>query len=344
MFDSKYSFLYDYAEGMHPAILEALQKANTDQQPGYGLDRYCMEAAALIRQEAGNDNIDVHFAPGGTMANLTIISAALKSYESVISAATGHIVDHETGAIEYTGHKINTVDTADGKLKPSLIQKVLDKHTDEHMVLPKLVYISNSTEMGTIYTKEEVKELSAFCKEKDLILFMDGARLAMALTSKDQDLTLKDIARYTDVFYIGGTKNGGIAGEAIVLVNDKLKHNFRYYLKQRGALLAKGRLFGIQFSTFFRSGLFYQLGAHANDMAYRLAEGIQKLGYEFLAPVQSNIILPVFPNDVINALEKEFLFYPWEKISATHSAVRLVTSWATPPEKVDEFLNLLKKI
>ena len=341
---SKYSFNYDYAEGMHPDILKALQETNLVQQLGYGEDEYISEAVEVIKDELGRDDVDVHFVCGGTLANLTIISSSLRSYESVIAASTAHIAGHETGAIEYTGHKIHTIDTPDGKLNPGLIQKVLDEHIDEHMVVPKLVYISNSTEMGTIYTKEDLTELSKYCKENNLILFLDGARLAMALTSRNnKDLTIKDIAKLTDVFYIGGTKNGAILGEAIVLVNDNLKENFRHYMKQRGALLAKGRLFGVQFHTLFKTGLFYDLAKHANNMAYKLADGIKQHGYDFLAPVQTNIILPVFPNKLIDFLQQEFMFSTWSKIDSGYTSIRLVTSWATKPEKVDEFIHLLNK-
>ncbi|HEB62547.1 MAG TPA: aminotransferase class V-fold PLP-dependent enzyme [Bacteroidetes bacterium] len=340
---SKYSFLYDYAEGAHPDILNALINTNMIQQLGYGEDEYCLEAVELIKKEFDAPAAEIHFVSGGTQANMTVISSVLKPYESVIAAQTGHIAVHETGAIEFTGHKINTIKTVDGKLTPELIKPVLIEHCDEHMVVPKLVYISNSTELGTIYTKSDLEKLNAFCKENDLLLFMDGARLGSSLTSKYQDLTAKDIRNYVDVFYIGGTKNGALAGEAIVLLNDDIKEKFRYSMKQKGALLAKSRLFGVQFSTLFKNRLFFDLAAYSNKLAYKLAEGIDDLGYDFVAVPQTNIIFPVIPDKTIKKLEKKFMFYPWQKYDENNTIIRLVTSWATKEDKIDEFLEELKQ-
>ena len=244
----KYSFKNDYSEGCHPNILEALIKSNLVQQNGYGYDDYSNEARELIKQKIKNTNADIYFVSGGTQANLLVISSILRPHESVISAETGHIFTNETGAIEATGHKIHGIITDDGKLKPEHIQSVLDSHTNKpHQLKQRLVYISNSTEIGTIYQKHELKQLYEFCQSNDLYLFLDGARIGQALTSEINDVTMENIANFTDVFYLGGTKNGALLGEAIVITNDKLKEDFGFHIKQKGALLAKGRLLGIQF-------------------------------------------------------------------------------------------------
>lgn len=333
-----YSFKNDYSEGAHPNILKALVESNFEQQEGYGEDKYSEMAKEILKEKLQNIHADIHFVSGGTQGNLIVISSALRPYESVISANTGHINVHETGAIEATGHKVNTIDTDNGKITVDAIKNVLDFHVDEHMVKPKMVYISNTTEVGTIYKKQELKELSDFCKANDLYLFLDGARLGSALTSKDNDLTLTDLSSLVDAFYIGGTKNGGLIGEAIVINNEKLKKNFRFSLKQRGALLAKGRLLGIQFLELFKDDLYYRLAEHANTMAEKLTEGIKKKGYDFLSQSPSNQIFPIFPNEVIEKLSKDFAFYVWSKVDENKSSIRLVTSWATKEEAVNSFI------
>ena len=244
----KYSFKNDYSEGCHPSILEALMCTNSSQQNGYGLDDYCAEAEKLILKKANAPHSKVHFISGGTQANLLVISAILRPHESVVSATTGHIFTNEAGAIEATGHKVHGVETVDGKLTPEHVQSVIEVHQNKpHQLKQKLVYISNSTEIGTIYTKNELENLSKFCKENGLYLFMDGARLGQALTAESNDLTLEDVAKFTDVFYLGGTKNGALLGEAIVINNPILQEEFGFHIKQKGAMLAKGRLLGIQF-------------------------------------------------------------------------------------------------
>lgn len=333
----KYSFKNDYSEGAHPTILEKLITTNLQQQIGYGEDDYCNEASELIKTEIKKEAA-IHFVSGGTQANLIVISAILKPHESVIAAESGHIAVHETGAIEATGHKINTVSSTDGKLTPSQIQTVLDTHTDEHMVKPKLVYISNSTEIGSVYTKTELENLYNYCQNKNLYLFIDGARLASALTSSKSDVTLEDMANFSDVFYIGGTKNGALLGEAIVINNLTLNEDFRFNIKQKGGMLAKGRLIGIQFVELFTNNLFFQLGKHANNMAEQLAEGLSKKGHAFLTEPSSNQIFPILPNHLIEKLQQDFEFYVWSKIDNENSSIRLVTSWATQEEKVKEFL------
>lgn len=337
-----YNFKNDYSEGAHPTVLEALNKTNLIQAEGYGEDQYCDEAKNQILELLNTKTSAVHFVSGGTQANLIVISSLLKPYESVIAAESGHIATHETGAIEATGHKINTVLSKNGKLYPKDIKAQVEYHSDEHMVKPAMVYISNTTELGTVYTKKELSDIYETCKRYNLYLFMDGARLAPALTSPVNDLSLEDITHLTDVFYIGGTKNGILLGEAIVINNPDLQENFRYAMKQRGALLAKGRIFGIQFSALFKNNLFFDLAQHANNMAMKLAEGIKKQGYDFLNEPVSNQIFPILPNELINQLSKKFGFYVWAPFNDTHSIIRLVTSWASKEEMIDNFIKELQ--
>lgn len=338
----KYSFKNDYSEGAHPKILEALSKSNFIQNDGYSEDIYCEEAIEILRDKLANPEVDIHFVSGGTQANMIVISSILKPFESVIAANTAHIVVHETGAIEATGHKINLIETYDGKLKPAEIKSVIDYHTDEHMVKPKLVFLSNSSEVGTIYSKKELTELSLFCKQNGLFLYLDGARLGSALASTHNDISLSELSNLVDVFYIGGTKNGALLGESIVINNNNLKENFRFHLKQKGALLAKGRIFGIQFSELFRDNLFFELGKHANSMAQKLANAIEKSGYSFLTEPVSNQIFPILPNTLIEKLSKKYGFYVWTKNNETHSTIRLVTSWATKEEAINQFISKLE--
>lgn len=339
---AKYSFKNDYSEGAHEKILNALSITNLNQDEGYGEDKYCKEAISIIRKKIQNPKAEIHFVSGGTQANLIVISSILKPYESIIAATTGHIAVHEAGAIESTGHKINTVETKDKKLKVEHIKAVLDFHTDEHMVKPKAVFISNSTEIGSIYSKKELEELSKFCRKNKLYLYLDGARLGSALTSEKNDLTISELAKLVDVFYIGGTKNGALLGEAIVILNDELKDNFRFYLKQKGALLAKGRILGVQFLELFKDNLFFDLAKHANKMATKLANAIKKHNYTFLTEPASNQIFPILPNKLIEKLNQKYGFYVWCKIDDKNSAIRLVTSWATKEEFVNQFIEDLK--
>ncbi|EOR93449.1 Low-specificity L-threonine aldolase [Arcticibacter svalbardensis MN12-7] len=338
----KYNFKNDYTTGCHPNILEALVSSNLVAQEGYGEDQYCNEAIDLIKAKIDHGDSVVHLVSGGTQANLLVIAALLRPYESVIAAETAHIQVHETGAIEATGHRIQTVKSADGKLSPDGIQKQLDLFEEVHTTIPRMVYISNSTEIGTIYSCDELKALSLFCRVNDLILFMDGARLASALTSAANDVTLKDLAIYTDVFYIGGTKAGALIGEAIVINNKTLQKNFIYNMKQRGALLAKGRLLGIQFLELFKDDLFFELGNHANRMAQKISSGISDLGLSFLTPTYTNQLFPILSNVVIAKLMEDYVFFTWIKIDEEVSAVRLVTSWSTEEQAVDEFIADLK--
>ncbi len=339
-----YNFKNDYAEGCHPNILKALTETNLIQQPGYGEDEYSCKARELIRSKIESSEADVHFVSGGTQANILVIAGALRPHEAVISAHTGHIFVHEAGAIEATGHKVISVRTEDGKLNPTLIEGVLNAHSNvPHMVKPKMVYISNSTEVGTIYHKEELEALATYCKQKDLFLFLDGARLGPALTAADSDLTLPDIARLTDAFYIGGTKNGTLFGEAIVLTHNHIKADFGFHLKQRGALLAKGRLLGIQFLELFKDDFFLELARHMNAMAAKITAAIKSKGYAFLSESTTNQIFPVLPNHLIDKLALKYDFYLWEKVKEDYSCIRVITSWATPESAVDAFIEDILK-
>ena len=321
-----YSFKNDYSEGAHPRILQRLFETNLKQFEGYGKDIYTQQAVELIKKKIGRDDVDVHFLTGGTQTNLTVISAFLRSYEAAVAVASGHILVHETGAIEATGHKIISIEGRDGKLTSEEIEAVLKVHIDEHMVKPKLVYISNSTEIGTLYKKNELVKISKFCRNNNLILYLDGARLGSALCSSENDLTLNQLANLVDAFYIGGTKNGALFGEALVICNNSLKEDFRYHMKQRGALLAKGWLLGIQFKELFQDNLFFDLAAHANKMAVLLREKLKDLGFSFLIYSPTNQIFPIMPKRLIDELQQKYLFYLWEKIDDNYSAIRLVTS------------------
>ena len=338
-----YSFTNDYSEGAHPRILKAMMETNLTQNTGYSQDIHTTHAIDLIRSEIKQPNADIHIIAGGTQTNLITISAALRPHQAVISAVTGHINVHETGAIEATGHKVLAMETKDGKLTPNLVLQALEFDTDEHMVQPKMVYISNSTEVGTQYTKTELEALSHLCRQKGLYLFMDGARMGAALTSPINDLTLADIASLTDVFYIGGTKNGALFGEALIILNDELKPDFRFMIKQKGAMLAKGWLLGIQFEELFQNNLFFDMASHANAMAGKLRTALTDKGFSFAYDSQTNQLFPVFSNEMIAELAKEFTFNMDKKIDETHSSIRLVTSWATTEDGVEEFIRFLKK-
>ncbi|MDR3583893.1 MAG: aminotransferase class I/II-fold pyridoxal phosphate-dependent enzyme [Desulfosporosinus sp.] len=337
-----YSFKNDYSEGAHPRILNALLETNFEQVDGYGEDCYTQKAVELLKQKIGRNDLDIHLLSGGTQTNLTAISAFLRPHEAVISANTGHILVHETGSIEATGHKIISIEVGDGKLNKSHLKAALDSHTDEHMVKPKLVYISNPTEIGSIYYKDELEQLSRFCKENKLFLFMDGARLGSALCSEENNLELSDLATLVDAFYIGGTKNGALMGEALVICSESLKEDFRFHMKQKGALLAKGRLLGIQFLELFKDNLYFDMATHANLMAGLIRDEISKAGLRFLVHSPSNQIFPILPNRLIAELLKNYSFYVWSQVDADNSAVRLVTSWATKEEAVLAFIEDMK--
>lgn len=337
-----YSFKNDYSEGAHPRILNALVETNLEQTEGYGEDPYSLKAAELLKDKIGCRDVDVHLFMGGTQTNLTVISAFLRPHEAAIAANTGHILVHETGAIEATGHKVISIEVKDGKLAPVHIKSALEAHTDEHMVKPKLVYISNPTEIGSIYSKKELEQLSSFCRDNKLFLYVDGARLGSALCAEDNDVELSDLGNLVDAFYVGGTKNGALMGEALAICRDSLKEDFRFHIKQKGAMLAKGRVLGIQFLELFKDDLYFQLARNANKMANILKKGISEAGYSFLTQSPSNQIFPILPNWLIDKLQEKYSFYLWEKVDENNSAVRLVTSWATKEEIVDAFVEDMK--
>lgn len=334
-----YSFKNDYSEGAHSRILNALVETNLEQTDGYGTDQYTERSVNLLKKKIDREDVDIHLLVGGTQVNLTAISAFLRPHQAAIGADTSHINCHETGAIEATGHKVITMKTNDGKLTPNLIQNVVDSHSDEHMVQPKLVYISNSTELGTLYTKAELIDLHDCCKRNKLLLYLDGARLGSALVAEENDLTLADIAKLVDAFYIGGTKNGALFGEALVICNDELKEDFRYFIKQKGGLLAKGRLLGIQFEELFKDDLYFELAKHANKMALMLKGAIVDGGYKFLTESFTNQQFPIFPNNLIEKLSEKYSFNIERVIDSNYTAIRLVTSWATKEEIVLEFIE-----
>lgn len=340
----KFSFKNDYSEGCHSNILEALVSSNLDQQAGYGEDQYSLEAKELIKQKINNRDSAVYFVSGGTQANLIVISSVLKPYQCVVSAGTGHILNNETGAIEATGHKIISIPKEDGKLAPEDIIPVLETHRNvPHQVMPKLVYISNSTELGTIYSLKELENLSGFCKENNLYLFMDGARLGHGLTAETSDLTLEDVAALTDIFYLGGTKNGALIGEAIVINHKDLQQDFAFNIKQKGALLAKGRLLGIQFLELMKNDLYFELAKHANQQAMKMKMAMKERGVQFLSETFTNQIFPVLDHDLIEKLSGKFEFYIWKKIDERSSAIRLITSWNTDDKPINEFIEIIKR-
>ena len=340
-----YFFRNDYSEGALPEILGALERTNLCSTVGYGMDPYCHEAAEKLKARFACPNADVHFLIGGTQTNQISLSAFLRPWEAVIAADSGHIALHETGAIEATGHKICTVPSPDGKLCPDQIRTVFAFHEEgrnEHMVLPKLVYLSNSTELGTIYTRAELTAISQICRELGLYLYLDGARLAIALSCDSNNLKAEDLADLCDAFYLGGTKNGLLFGEALVIVRDNLKQNFRHAIKQRGGMLAKGRLLGLQFSTLLDDDLWWKAARHANEMGAQLSHALQGMGYPMLVDSPTNQIFPIVTNQQAALLEQSFSFERWQAVDDTHTAIRLVTSWATTQEAVDALLDAMQ--
>lgn len=339
----KYSFLNDYSDGGHPAVLKALAESSAVAEVGYGLDSLCAQAEHMLRRELNSETAQIHFVTGGTQANLVVLAALLRPFEAVICADTGHINIHEAGAIEATGHKILGVPCADGKLTAESIEEVCRLHTDEHMVSPRVVFLSNATELGTIYRRDELRALAEVCRAHGLLLYIDGARLGAALTAQESDVTLSFLPSIADVFYIGGTKNGALFGEAVVFSSPSLATGFRQNMKQRGALLAKSRALGAQFCALFESGLWYELATHGNEFANRLAEGISALGYRFLVPPCTNQVFPILPNPLLKHLHEHYLFYDWKGVSCSETAVRLVTSWHTSEVAVTRLLEDLSQ-
>ena len=335
-------FQCDYSEGAHPRILERMMQTNFEQTVGYGEDHYCEMARVLVQKACGRPDADVHFLVGGTQANATVISSVLRPHQGVLCVRSGHINVHETGAIEHSGHKVLALEGVDGLLSADSVRAAMEEHLaedgPEHTVQPGMVYISFSTEVGTVYTLSQLKELSAVCREYGLPLFIDGARMGYGLASDGCDVTLNDIADLADVFYIGGTKQGALFGEAVVIVNESLKKDFRYFIKQNGGMLAKGRLLGIQFMTLFEDGLYFELSGHAVAQAMRIRDAFASKGYRFLVESPTNQQFPILPNSEIDRLSADFKFSVWQKIDEGHTAVRFCTSWATKAEAVDALL------
>lgn len=340
-------FNCDYSEGAHPRILEKLAQTNLEQAPGYGQDTYCRQAADLIKSLCQTPQAEVHFLAGGTQTNLTVVAACLRPYQTVISADSGHINVHETGAIEATGHRILTVPEQNGKLTAEQIARCCKEHwlddNPEFAPQPKLVYISFPTEYGTLYSKEELSAIRRVCDENNLFLFADGARLGYGLEAPGNDVTLADLAACCDVFYIGGTKIGALLGEAVVIVNPKLQKDFRYFMKQKGAMLAKGRILGIQFLALFEDGLYFQLSKHADDMAQIIRRACAESGFDFLYDSPTNQQFPIMPDDLIKRLEELYVFSHTKRLDHRRSAIRICTSWATRREDVEQLVADIHK-
>lgn len=336
-------FECDYTEGAHPEILKKMEETNYVQTPGYGTDAYCESAREKIKKACGCETADVHFMVGGTQANFTVISSILRPFQGVIAAESGHINVHETGAVEGTGHKVLTLPSEDGKITADQVRRMYESHWDdathEHMVQPGMVYISHPTENGTLYSKEELEELYDTCRERNLPLFLDGARLGYGIMSEASTLTLEDIAALTDVFYIGGTKVGALFGEAVVIVSPALKKDFRYMIKHNGGMLAKGRLLGIQFDTLFTDGLYYKVAEHADRLAMRLKAAFQEKGYGLRYDSYTNQQFPILPNAHMEKLAEKYSFSFWEAVDEGHTAVRFCTSWATKEEAVRQLME-----
>ncbi len=341
-------FSNDYAEGCHQRVLEALVRTNMEQTPGYGEDEYCARAAGKIRALCGREDAAVHFLVGGTQANLTVIDAALRPHQGALCAVSGHINGHETGAVEATGHKVLSVPSADGKITAAQVTRAVEAHRSdssfEHTVQPKLVYISYPTELGTLYTLAELEALSDACHRLGLYLFLDGARLGYGLAAAGNDVTLPDIARLCDVFYIGGTKVGVLFGEAVVIGNPILAEDFRYLMKQHGGMLAKGRLLGVQFDALMTDGLYLEIAAHADRLADKLRQTFLGLGVPFLVPGVTNQLFPILPDSVLAELSKSYAFCEQERVDGTHRAVRFCTSWATTEENVEALCRDLRRL
>lgn len=341
-------FNSDYTEGALPEILDALVKTNMEQTVGYGEDKYCAEAREYIKKACEAPGADVHFTVGGTQTNMLVISSVLRPHQAAICAKSGHINTHETGAIESTGHKVITVDGDLGKISAADVMDVYRNHyedeTHEHIAQPKLVYISHPTEWGTLYTKKELLELSKACRKCGFYLYLDGARLGYGLTAEGSDLTLPDIADCCDIFYIGGTKCGALFGEAVVITAPTLQSDFRYCMKQKGAMLAKGRLLGIQFAELFRNGLYTKACRHANVLAAKIRDAFREKGCDFFFDSVTNQQFPILSDHNIAEFSEKYGFLSIERIDKDHSAVRFCTSWATDDDSVESLISDIRTL
>ena len=343
-------FNSDYLEGAHPSIMVKMAETNMVQTVGYGEDEYCEAAREKIKIACQAPEADVHFLVGGTQTNTTVIAAILRPWQGVISAVSGHINCHEAGAIESTGHKVITLPTDNGKITAQQVADYVEWHKNdestEHIVQPGMVYISHPTEAGTLYTKAELTELYDTCRRYGLPLYIDGARLGYGLAAEESDMTLPEFARLCDVFYIGGTKVGALFGEAVVIMNESLKKDFRFIMKQRGGRLAKGRLLGIQFDALFTDDLYFKISRHAIEMAHQVRDIFVSAGYPLLFDSPTNQQYPIMPDAELAEIGKSFGYEYWERVDETHSGVRFCASWATTQENVDalrEAVNALKK-
>ena len=341
-------FHNDYSEGCHEKVLERLVQTNLEQTTGYGMDEYCAAAAAKIKAACGCQDVDVHYLVGGTQTNMTVINAALRPHQGVLSAVSGHINVHETGAVEATGHKVLPLPSTDAKITAKQVVDAMEAHRNdgsfEHTVQPKMVYISNPSEWGALYSLAELEALAEVCKQYGLYLFMDGARLGYGLAAKGYDVTMADLARLCDVFYIGGTKVGALFGEAVVIRNPALKEDFRYLIKQHGAMLAKGRLLGVQFDALFTDDLYLKISDHAIVMADRIRACLDELGVKYLVPGVTNQIFPILADELLEKLSQNFMFTEMERVDDTHRCVRFCTSWATKRENVEALCTELKRL
>ena len=339
------SFTCDYTQGAHPKILERLIETNMEQLPGYGNDRYCESAKENIRKACGCPDAEIYFLAGGTQTNATVIDSVLQKYEGVISAQTGHINVHEAGAVEYTGHKVLTLPAWEGKIRADELEELLktfwDDGSREHMVFPGMVYLSHPTEYGTLYTKAELEAISSICRSYKIPLYLDGARLGYGLMSLQTDVTLPMIADLCDIFYIGGTKVGALCGEAVVFPHKNAPCHFLTLIKQHGALMAKGRLVGIQFDTLFTDDLYFRISRHAIEMAELMKKGFAKKGYSFFLDSPTNQQFILLDNVKLEELQKKVDFEIWERPDEEHTVVRFATSWGTAAEDIEELMGYL---
>lgn len=335
-------FKSDYSQGAHPKVMEALSRTNLEHTDGYGLDPHCENAAKMIQKMIGIEDCAVHMMIGGTPCNVTVIAAALRPYEAVVAARSGHAYTHETGAVEATGHRVITVNGVNGKLTPEAVDMAWEEYEDEHTPLPRMLYISQPTEIGSIYSKAELTALWEKCAERSMFLYVDGARLGSALTTEDNDLSIAELAQLCDAFYIGGTKNGALFGEALVIHNKTIDDHFRFMIKRQCGMLAKGRLIGVQFEALLDGGMnsvYFEMAAHANRLAKKLRDGLSELDVEFYSESQTNQIFPILPSSVVKELAKDFAFYEWAPEKDGMVPIRLVTGWGTEESDVDAFLE-----
>lgn len=339
-------FQNDYHAGCHAEILRRLDRLSQRDFPGYGQDELCGKAADTIRRLCGREDLAVHFLVGGTQTNLTVIAAALRPYQAVIAAQSGHIHVHETGAVEATGHKVLALPSRDGKVTAAQVEQLMESHQSQedpaHEVQPKMVYISYPTELGTLYTRQELEALHRVCRQYGLYLFLDGARLGYGLTAKDCDVTLQDLARLCDVFYIGGTKVGAMFGEAVVIADPELAGDFRYMIKRQGGMLAKSWLLGLQFEALLEDGLYFRIAQKANDQADRIRKTLEEAAIPVLVPGSTNQIFPILPVSTLKNLSQKVLYTDMGPVDETHRAIRLCTSWSTGDEAVEELCRLLE--